>query len=568
MVSSPSLTYTAPLLPLFGTYLVIVICLLGRDVTVLQVLRHLLPRSFPRIPVAAPVPRHQAHDVVLLEAQACHLAEHLLMPVFADDLYVVARPFLPAGHAPGRELVPPEGRRQEGFIRDDAVVQHHALTPTILAGAAVLVVEGVAFDQHAVSRLRDLDGDVVRLPVADAELAVLSVLVVAGSPAAYEGLDEEEKLSGVRVSPGEDGTADGEEVPGGKAVGYVRCEGFPQEVDGVPLGLPVRRDRGGTFGGEDGVGRAHYLQGPEHCPGRRQVRGGEGLEAGANLGDEPRPGAVDRPGHLRVAAGEVADELVVGDGDLDPHREGSVADSVVVDPVLRLEDAPGELRELQTGHPLAVVEQVLHRVEYRSLAVPPAEIDEAPLADPERGDAGPQVAEGHVRESHVGRDQIQQCLVRLSLVEESYVGELEAFLVHLGGVGGPGARVLTPHLRPVGLVGHEGHYLTLVEDRHDERDVGEVRTAALVRVVGDEDVAGVEPVTTELLEHARYRAVQRAQKSCNAVTLGYDVAPGIGGAHCVVEGLVDDGALARSLERVKHLVSQRDQGVLDYLQSE
>src|SRR5215217_8214987 len=79
-----------------------VFCLLGRDVTVLQVLRHLLPRAFPRVPVAAPVPRHQAHDVVLLEAQACHLAEHLLMPVFADDLYVVARPFLPAGHAPGR----------------------------------------------------------------------------------------------------------------------------------------------------------------------------------------------------------------------------------------------------------------------------------------------------------------------------------------------------------------------------------------------------------------------------------------------------------------------------------
>src|SRR5215211_6640720 len=136
MVSSPSLTYTAPLLPLFSTYLVIVFCLLGRDVTVLQVLRHLLPGSFPWIPVAASVSRHQAHDVALLEAQARHLTEHLLAPVFADDLYVVARPILTAGHPPWGELVPSEGSRQEGFIRDDAIVQHHALTPTILAGAA------------------------------------------------------------------------------------------------------------------------------------------------------------------------------------------------------------------------------------------------------------------------------------------------------------------------------------------------------------------------------------------------------------------------------------------------
>jgi hypothetical protein len=105
------------------------------------------------------------------------------------------------------------------------------------------------------------------------------------------------------------------------------------------------------------------------------VRGGEGLEAGANLGDKPCSGAVDRSGHLRVAAGEVADELVVGDGDLHPHREGSVADSVIIDPILRFEDALGELRELQAGHLLAVVEQVLHRMEYRSLAVPPAEVD-------------------------------------------------------------------------------------------------------------------------------------------------------------------------------------------------
>src|SRR5829696_2084111 len=128
----------------------------------------------------------------------------------------------------GGEFVPPEGRRQESLLRDDAVVQHHALTPAILASTAVLIVEGVAFDKDAVSGLRDLDGDVVRLPVADAELAVLAVLVVAGSPAAHERLDEEEKLPGIRVSPGEDRTADGQEVSGGKAVGYVRRESFPQ----------------------------------------------------------------------------------------------------------------------------------------------------------------------------------------------------------------------------------------------------------------------------------------------------------------------------------------------------
>src|SRR5215212_2471365 len=74
-------------------------------------------------------------------------------PRLLDDLYVIARSVLTAGHAPGGGLVPPEGSLEEGFLGDDSVVQHYAPASTILAGAAVLVVEGLTFGRHAVSSL-------------------------------------------------------------------------------------------------------------------------------------------------------------------------------------------------------------------------------------------------------------------------------------------------------------------------------------------------------------------------------------------------------------------------------
>jgi hypothetical protein len=59
-----------------------------------------------------------------------------------------------------------------------------------------------------------------------------------------------------------------------------------------------------------------------------------------------------------------------------------------------------------------------------------------------------------------------------------------------------------------------------MEDRHDQRHVGQVRAAAGVGVVRDHDVAGMQPVRAELLEGRLDGERQRAEEQRHAVALG------------------------------------------------
>ena len=93
-------------------------------------------------------------------------------------------------------------------------------------------------------------------------------------------------------------------------------------------------------------------------------------------------GAVDGARHLRVRAREVADELVVRDRHLHADQERAVADPVVVDHVLSLEDALRQPGEREPRRPLAVVEERVHRAEHHVGSVLVAELLEAQLAEP------------------------------------------------------------------------------------------------------------------------------------------------------------------------------------------
>ena len=88
--------------------------------------------------------------------------------------------------------------------------------------------------------------------------------------------------------------------------------------------------------------------------------------------------------------------------------------------------------QLRQHHPLAVVEEALHRVQHRPGAVAPEEFEDARLPDPVRGDPGPEVAERLVGEADVGADQLDERAVDLAAVHELHERELEALLVDLG----------------------------------------------------------------------------------------------------------------------------------------
>ena len=118
------------------------------------------------------------------------------------------------------------------------------------------------------------------------------------------------------------------------------------------------------------------------------------------------------------------------------------------------------------------------------------------------------------------------------------------------------------------LVGGEHDRTALVEHGHHQHDVILMCRPAHVRIVQDDDVALIESVQPELVDHLLHRIGQDPDERWNPVCLGDHACFGISDRAAVVEDLVDDRALARAPERGEHLFRGRDQGAFDHFHRE
>src|SRR6266699_3919828 len=291
---------------------------LGRgDQLVEQVSGHEIRLSLERVTVAAARAGHQPDHVAPAQPQPRDLAE--ARPdrlAVAQHLDVIGRAVPAAGGAPGRVQVPAPGDGEQRLVAADPVLAHQAATATPAARAGSGDdVEAEALDQHAITLLGDLDRDRVGLAVADGDQPVLPVGVAGRAPAARLRLDEQGLLAGVLVRQRERRRAHRDERAGREAIGEGRRERVPHQVRGHLGGLEVGGEWSRAGGVEDGAWRADGRQRPEPAVGRWFCRVGDRLEDGADAGDQARPGAVDRTGHLGVAAGEVTGHAALGDLD-------------------------------------------------------------------------------------------------------------------------------------------------------------------------------------------------------------------------------------------------------------
>ena len=81
------------------------------------------------------------------------------------------------------------------------------------------------------------------------------------------------------------------------------------------------------------------LERPKAAAIGRDFRIRDRLENASRPGDESRIGTVDRPGSLGGGAGEIGDHLVISDRDLDLDSKRAIAESIIFNDVLRLENA-------------------------------------------------------------------------------------------------------------------------------------------------------------------------------------------------------------------------------------
>ncbi len=110
----------------------------------------------------------------------------------------------------------------------------------------------------------------------------------------------------------------------------------------------------------------------------------------------------------------------------------------------------------------------------------------------------------------------------------------------------------------------EGQPLALVEQRLDHEDVGQVH-AAVERVVHDEDVA-LGHVVTEVTHDGFHGGRHRAEMPGQGQALGRELAVGIGEARRIIHVVLEHAGIGRPEDRERHLVGDRENGVLEELQ--
>src|SRR5258707_13317322 len=104
------------------------------------------------------------------------------------------------------------------------------------------------------------------------------------------------------------------------------------------------------------------------------------------------------------------------------------------------------------------------------------------------------------------------------------------------------------------------------EDRADQRDVGKGRSAAGVRVVGNDHITGLEVLAA--CDGFLDRVAERAEEAGDAVALGDELAFGVGNTDREVEDLVDDRALRGALQRDEHFVADRRETLAQHVHGE
>ena len=226
----------------------------------------------------------------------------------------------------------------------------------------------------------------------------------------------------------------------------------------------------------------------------------QGLRRHEQAVDEPRVGAVDRALDRGPRAGQVVGDLVT----LDPHRQvhvlGLARFEVLVDPVLPLVLAVGDLLDLGPEEALGVILRLLHG---RMDGLEPVLLDELAqtrLACATSRDLRVQVAATLVRDPHVREHQIDDVAIELAVAIDQDGRDPEALLVDLGRLDVERAGDHPTDVRPVAGRRDVADDLLAQEDRLDEPHVLQMRSPH-VGVVHHVDVARPHSVDPVVLAH-------------------------------------------------------------------
>ncbi len=180
-------------------------------------------------------------------------------------------------------------------------------------------------------------------------------------------------------------------------------------------------------------------------------------------------------------------------------------------------------------------------------------------ADEIGGELRTQVADALLGRTAVEQDDVDDVAIDRTGAHDSHERQSQALLEDRAAHRGFAARHHAADVGVVRDVGHEGDDAAVAEHRRDHVDVGQVRAAAVVGIVGDEHVARLDLVLRKARAQGCDRADHRAEMDRHAVRLGDHVAVGIEDRRRAVRALLDVGRERRAGQRRAHLLGGEEQ---------
>ena len=257
--------------------------------------------------------------------------------------------------------------------------------------------------------------------------------------------------------------------------------------------------------------------------------------------------------HLRIRTGEVEVHLAVARGHRAAHANGNVGVEVVVQEVPELPGSVGDIPlhgERLVGR---VLREVALRLQERLRPVDGDELADPPLADPEGGQHGLDVAKVLLRHPAVRAVQGEEVPVHLPRPDELQGRDLEPLLVELGETRRDAGRHRPADVGGVNEVPAVGNDAPVLEHRLDEVEIRHVggEPLAVVGVVGDHHVTGLQIL--DALEGGAHVAVEEP-RDAEVGRIGEEPARRSRDGGSEVARLLDVGRARRALQGDRHLL--------------
>ena len=193
-------------------------------------------------------------------------------------------------------------------------------------------------------------------------------------------------------------------------------------------------------------------------------------------------------------------------------------------------------------------------------AVRPAELEKVPLAGAAGSDLSADVAERLFGYPHIGPMTSSSARSGSPRAVELDKRQQESFLPELDGVRCLGCGRLATDIHVMGVGGRETHEPVLEVHRRGDDDVVGVG-GSVVRMVGDEEVTGVDPLWRELAQQMTHHRAHDAKLGRQVLGLAdqFPARPEDGAR--VVEHVVDDSRVGAAPQGATHLLGCRDEAV-------